>query len=84
MNPKPTDICRFDLVDSPTINMAKTEINGDALFEFLVRKSGKRLNGDFTKYLVWKDGKTVTHYSPNEGPVQWGRIQYDLNNCQRS
>ena len=93
--------------------MVKNDIKNDILFDFLAKRSGKAITGDWNKYLVWKvraffhfferqpfflkfflnliglfqftkDSKTVTHYGANEGPVQWGRIQYDLNNCNRS
>lgn len=62
----------------------KTDVKQSELVEFLARQSGVHPRGDYYKYLVWKDGVTVTPYDERAGPVEWGKIQYDLNNCQRS
>lgn len=54
------------------------------LVQFLIKQSGVAPQADYYKYLVWKDGTTVTAYNEHSGHLQWGKIHYDLNKCQRS
>ena len=64
--------------------LAMTDVKESEMVEFLARQSGVHPNGDFYKYLVWKDGVTVTPYDERAGPVESEKINHDIQNCMRS
>ena len=75
---------RFEFYDGIDEVLAKQDLDTSELFQFLTKQSGVAPQGDYYKYLVWKDGVTVTAYNHRAGPIEVGEIQYDLGNCLKS
>ena len=71
----------FDEWESRFNVFQKTDVTTHPMYQWLAKQSRKLANEDFVKYVVERDGVTVTKYGSRDGPVQHRNIEQHLKRC---
>ena len=71
----------FDEWESRFNVFQKTDVITHPMYQWLAKQSRKPANEDFVKYVVERDGVTVTKYRSRDGPVQHRNIEQHLKRC---